>query len=246
MLECFSEPRPKTGLIRKRWCFAHIYSSAFVSSWTVSWTFGLGSLGANDTWPAGCGLSWLPFWVCNFLSKFYNGFLSWWWNLISLCTYLNESAGHGEISTEGETKPFSAGCGGTKDNLDIGMVLHSSDLLLLRRTFSFPLYFLEKSHVEISFAVVLMIVQESSFSRSLSSSRVFHFLCCSARVACVVSEKSCQWLSQLFWGSGVLQLTLSFTFVHTLLGTSQSFQKSLFPTTHSMVRSVVEMLMNLD
>lgn len=34
--------------------------------------------------PAGCGLSWLPFWVCNFLSKFYNGFLSWWWNLISV------------------------------------------------------------------------------------------------------------------------------------------------------------------
>lgn len=34
--------------------------------------------------PAGCGLSWLPFWVCNFLSKFYNGFLSWWWNLSSV------------------------------------------------------------------------------------------------------------------------------------------------------------------
>lgn len=49
--------------------------------------------------------------------------------------------------------PFSAACGATKDNLNIGMFLNSSDLLLLRRTSSFALYFLGKSHVEVSLAV---------------------------------------------------------------------------------------------
>lgn len=162
--------------------------------------------------PAGCGLSWLPFWVCNFLSKFYNGFLSWWWNLISLCTHLNVSPGHGEVSTKGEIVPFSAGCEATKDNLDIGLVLGYSDLLLLRRTFSFSLYFLEKSHMEVSFSMCSWLSRRSSPSGCLSSSRVFHFLCGGVCVACLVSQEFCHWLSPLLGGSGVVQVNTVFPF----------------------------------
>lgn len=134
--------------------------------------------------------------------------------------------------------PLSAGCGATKDNLEKGMFLTSSDLLLLRRTFSFAHYFLGKSHVEVSLAMCFRTP-----SSSFSSSRVFNFLCGSVCVAYLVSQKSCHWLSQLPGGSGVVQLMLSFTPACTQMDTSQSFQKSLFPTSTSSMRSVV--LMNL-
>jgi len=71
------------------------------------------------------------------------------------------SASHREIRVGGEIVPLSAGCCCKKDSLDIATFLHSSGLLLLTRTPSFPLYFLEKSHAEISFAAVYSWLSES-------------------------------------------------------------------------------------
>lgn len=134
--------------------------------------------------PAGCGLSWLPFWVCNFLSKFYNGFLSWWWNLISLSvTYTNVSAGRQEISAAGEIVPFSAGCWCKKDNLGTATFFA---LFWSTTPYENPLFSTLLSW-KISYKdllrCLLLVVRESSPSGSLSSVRVFNFLCCSVCVA---------------------------------------------------------------
>lgn len=219
MLECFSEPRPKTGLIGKRWSFAHVYSSAFVSSCTVSWTFGLGSLGANDTWPRGCGLSWLPFWVCRSLSKFPNGFLSWWWNLISLSVPVRMSAGRRETSAAAEHVSPSARCWCKTGASDIAVVLHSSGLLLLVRTPFFPLYFLESSHTTISLAACSWL-SESHLLRvhnHLLEYSVPFSVVVALPTSFLLSQWFCRRLSQLLRGSGVLRVMLSFASARTQL-----------------------------
>lgn len=185
--------------------------------------------------PAGCGLSWLPFWVCSFLSKFYNGFLSWWWNRISLPVpvwmwvlaikrwALRERSCH-----------FLAGCWHKMDNLDI-----ASFCILLVCSFSqeSPLF---------HFALLKNLTQRCLLLPALGCPGVISLrflivqqsiqfslqqcLSCLPPVTYLLSQLLCQWLSQLLWGSGMVQLMLSFTIIccHCLLLIRNWILSSLF------------------
>lgn len=133
--------------------------------------------------PAGCGLSWLPFWVCNFLSKFYK----WFFELVmksyfSACRCMNVSAGHQEMSMEGEIVPFSCWISVWKGQLrPLHFAFYWSAPPYKNHLFSALLSW-KISHGDV-FCCLLLVVQESSPSGSLLSIRVFNWVCSSVCIA---------------------------------------------------------------
>lgn len=141
---------------------------------------------------------------------------------------------------------------GKKDNFDTAVRFRFSALLLVTRTLrlsSFPLSFPERSPVELSFAACsrlsrshLPAVPYRPLEYSLSFAAVFALLppfSFSFHVNANSDFLSCS------GGSGVVQLMLSFASAHAQMDAFQPFLQRCFSTTHSMLRSVVEMLMEL-